>query len=321
MYISIALATFNGENHLMEQLESFVAQTVLPDELIVCDDGSTDKTVHLISQFMKTAPFKVTLIENEENIGHVQNFSKSLSFCSGDVVFLSDQDDKWFPTKIETIRSTFQDNPNCWIVVHDGELADGQLSPSGQTKMSQIRSGYGSIASISTGALSAIRKDLLKYSLPIPPGITAHDSWIHLVASLLPARRLVLKQTLQYIRRHETNTSSWVVNSGTKISRFDVIRAQANSEPAHDYTDRLAINIGLTDVVGQMLSDLTDPSDLYAARRVEARLASERTAIYSRQSLVGFNSLRRRLYANYMFLSGQYRHFNGLKSFIRDVMR
>ncbi|MBM1222836.1 glycosyltransferase [Ponticoccus sp. SC2-23] len=321
MHISIALATFNGEKHIMEQLESFSAQTVLPDELVICDDCSTDKTIDLVSHFATTAPFKVTLIENEKNLGHVQNFSKALSFCSGDVVFLSDQDDKWFPRKIEKIRSAFQENPNLWIVVHDGELTDGKLSPSGQTKMSQIRRGYGSIVNISTGALSAVRKDLLKYCLPIPPSIKAHDSWIHLVASLLPARRLVLKQTLQYIRRHESNTSSWVVNRGTKINRFDVIRAHANSEPAHDYTDRLAINTGLKDVIGQMLNELIDPSDLYAARNIEARLASEHKAIKLRQALVRFPSFKRKLYSTYMLLSGKYMHFNGIRSFIRDIIR
>lgn len=321
MRISIALATYNGARNIKEQLESYAAQSIIPDELIVCDDGSTDETVEIISDFREMAPFEIILINNENNLGHVQNFAKAISLCTGDVVFLSDQDDKWFPSKIESIVRVFHQNPKCWIVIHDGELTDGQLGPSGQTKMTQIQRGYGTAENISTGALSAVRRDLLKYALPIPSGISAHDTWLHKVASILPARRIVLKQTLQYIRRHDKNTSSWVVNSGKKLTRLDVIRDQANTAPAYDYTDRLAINTGLKNAIIKIDKDLKGRSDLRATQRAKMLLARERKAIHSRQTLVGFNWLKRKLYASYMLLTGQYLHFNGIQSFIRDVIR
>lgn len=321
MYISIALAAFNGEKHIMEQLESFSAQTVLPDELIICDDRSTDCTVELISDFIKRAPFNVKFVINDNNLGHVQNFAKAMSMCKGDIVFLSDQDDMWFPTKIETVMRAFHQDPNLWVVIHDGELTDGNLLPSGQTKMSQIRRGYGTAERVSTGALSAIQRDLLKFALPIPSSIIAHDTWLHQLASLLPGRRVILEQTLQYIRRHNNNTSSWIVNSGSKIGRLDVIRSQAKSPSAYDYANRLSINKGLTNAFENMYGDLSDLSDFHTTQRVRARLASERKAIYSRQGLVGVNSFKRMLYASYMLLSGQYVHFNGIRSFIRDITR
>ena len=321
MKCSIALATFNGEKYIREQLESFAAQSVLPSELIICDDGSTDGTVDIVSRFKKIAPFKVHFIQNEKNIGHVQNFAKAMSICRGDIVFLADQDDKWFSNKIDSVMRVFRKNPNLWIVVHDGELTDWQLSSTGQTKMSQIRKGYGTAENISTGALSAIRRDLMRYCLPIPAGITAHDSWCHQVASLLRGRRLVLEQTLQYIRRHESNTSSWIVNTDKALNRFSVIHAESKLAPADDYTDRLLLNDGLADVIDQMLDDLTDLADLREIQRAKARLKRERKAIYSRQYLIGLGPLRRKLYANYLLISGQYKHFNGLFSFIRDISR
>lgn len=321
MFVSIALATFNGSKYIKKQLESFAAQSTLPSELIICDDGSTDDTVEIISKFKKTAPFIIKIIQNAENLGHVQNFAKAMALCSGDIVFLSDQDDMWFPNKIETVIQVFQQNPNCWVVIHDGELTDGQLVPSGQTKMSQIRRGYGIAERVSTGALSAIRRDLLKFALPIPSGIIAHDTWLHQLASLLTGRRVILEQSLQYIRRHDENTSSWIVNNDRKLSRLDVIRAQAKTAPASDYTDRLALNTGLTNAVKQMYSVQNEPSDLDAALRAKTRLASERKAIYSRQALLEHSSFKRKLYANYMLMSGQYVHFNGIRSFIRDITR
>jgi len=321
MNISIAMATHNGSSHIMEQLESFAEQSVLPDELVVCDDCSMDDTVEVISQFKRTAPFEVRLIENEEKLGHVQNFAKAMAQCSGDIVFLSDQDDSWFPNKIQTILQIFDQEPKCWIVVHDGELTNGQLAPSGQTKMSQIRNGYRTAEGISTGALSAIRRDLLKYALPIPPGIKTHDTWLHQLASPFPGRRLAIDQALQYIRRHEQNTSSWVVNSSRKLSRVDVFRAQLKTSPSSDYTDRFAMNAGLANAFGQMRGELTDATDISALQRAEARLASERKAIYSRQTLVKLGFLKRRLQATSMLLRGEYVYFNGIRSFVRDILR
>lgn len=315
------MATYNGERFLQEQLNSFAKQSHLPDELVICDDGSTDDTPEIILGFMNTSPFKVNFIQNEQNLGHVQNFAKAMALCSGDIIFLSDQDDMWFPNKIETVIQVFQQYPDCWVVIHDGELTDGQLVSSGQTKMSQIRRGYGTAEKVSTGALSVIRRDLLKFALPIPSSIIAHDTWLHQLASLLPGRRVILEQTLQYIRRHNNNTSSWIVNSGSKISRLDVIRSQAKSEPTYDYTDRLSINKDLTNAFEHMYGDLSDLSDFHATQRVRDRLLSERKAIYSRQALVELNSFKRMLYASYMLLSGQYVHFNGIRSFIRDITR
>lgn len=315
------MASFNGSKYVREQLESFSAQSVVPDEVVICDDGSTDDTVEVISDFMKGAPFKVSLIINENNLGHVQNFAKAMSLCSGDIVFLSDQDDVWFPGKVESVVEVFQQHPNCWVVVHDGDITDARLQLSGQTKMSQIRGGYASVEKVSTGALTAVRTNFLSFALPIPSGISAHDTWLHQLASLFPDRRIIVEKTLQYIRRHDDNTSTWIVNSTSKLNRVDVIRYQAKTKPASDYTDRLTINIGLTSVVNRICRELADQSNLDMLTRVKAGLASERAAIVCRQNLVAHRSFKRKFYACIMLLRGQYSYFNGLRSFARDLTR
>ncbi|MBQ2594941.1 MAG: glycosyltransferase, partial [Candidatus Riflebacteria bacterium] len=106
--ISIAMATYNGEKYLLEQLQSFCKQTILPTELVIYDDCSTDKTCKIIEEFSNTAPFKVKLIRGEKNIGgsvrdgYGMSFSKAAEACKGDYIFFSDQDDVWFPNKIES---------------------------------------------------------------------------------------------------------------------------------------------------------------------------------------------------------------------------
>ena len=100
---SIALATYNGEKFLQRQLDTLAAQTRLPDEMAVCDDGSTDGTLEILRQFAETAPFPVRIFQNLKNLGPGRNFRKAFSLCEGDVTFFCDQDDVWFPEKLETL--------------------------------------------------------------------------------------------------------------------------------------------------------------------------------------------------------------------------
>ena len=99
MKASIALATYNGERYLQEQLNSFLHQTRLPDEIIACDDCSTDRTMDILESFAISALFAVYIYRNAINLGYTKNFERAISLCSGDVIFLSDQDDVWFPKR------------------------------------------------------------------------------------------------------------------------------------------------------------------------------------------------------------------------------
>jgi len=85
MNISIALCTFNGERFLQEQLDSYCDHELLPDELVVCDDCSSDSTRSILSTFAKDAPFEVRLEFNETNLGMGRNFERAISLCTGDI--------------------------------------------------------------------------------------------------------------------------------------------------------------------------------------------------------------------------------------------
>jgi len=92
---SVALCTYNGERFLSQQLASLAAQTVLPDELVVCDDASTDASMRVVEDFAKNAPFSVRIFRNPNNLGYVKNFEQAIGLCSKEIIFLCDQDDDW----------------------------------------------------------------------------------------------------------------------------------------------------------------------------------------------------------------------------------
>src|SRR6266481_2285252 len=206
MRISIAMATFNGDKFLPQQLESFLAQTKLPDELVVCDDGSSDETLQILEAFSREAPFAVHVHRNLQNIGHVGNFGKALSLCTGEIIFLSDQDDVWFPNKIERVARVFDAFEDVLLVINNAEITDKHLEPSGLTQVGQIRGAGLTLDHFVNGSCSAMSARLLAIMLPIPREAPAHDNWIHKLAGAMGVRRIV-DEVLQYYRRHDESTS------------------------------------------------------------------------------------------------------------------
>jgi cellulose synthase/poly-beta-1,6-N-acetylglucosamine synthase-like glycosyltransferase len=97
------------------------SQSVLPAEVVITDDGSSDRTVEIIQQFASTAPFPVKLSRNEERLGYADNFFKACRLCSEQPIAFCDQDDKWLENKLATCVETFKD-PEVLLCVHSGEL-------------------------------------------------------------------------------------------------------------------------------------------------------------------------------------------------------
>src|SRR3954467_3477295 len=98
MKVSVALASYNGARFIDEQLASLAAQTRLPDELVVCDDGSTDDTLARVERFAATAPFAVRIVRNAENLGFNGNFQRALGEVAGGAGFVSARQHTWCTT-------------------------------------------------------------------------------------------------------------------------------------------------------------------------------------------------------------------------------
>jgi hypothetical protein len=132
-------------------------------------------------------------------------------------------------------------------------------------------------------------------------------------------KRIVKKDILQTIRRHDNNTSEWVVNSLNKINRFDAFNAQFRSPIAENYNDRLEINQAAQRVFSQ--KEMRSNLSIKSYNKAVNFLKKEQTSIGKRNSLVRENFFSRKIFAVSMMIMGNYKFFNGYKSFIRDLLR
>jgi len=223
--VSVALATYNGASYLPAQLRSFVEQDRLPDELVVSDDCSTDDTCRLLANFAKDAPFEVKILDNTDRAGHVGNFNRALQNVSGDIVFLSDQDDFWLPQKICKVVELANAKQDVLLFMNDAELVNKDLSKTGLSKLGQLRSaGYPSSAFV-MGCCCAIHRDLLELCLPVPVGFGGHDNWIVGFANGLRSV-CILEEVLQLYRRHDLNESTILANRTRRVGKLDRVRLQ-----------------------------------------------------------------------------------------------
>src|ERR1035441_10068805 len=105
------MCTYNGAAFVGAQLESILAQSRSPDEIILCDDGSTDGTVDVVKKISDKYPDKIKIFQNERRLGSCRNFERAIRLITGDLIFLSDFDDVWFPEKVATMIRVFAEDP------------------------------------------------------------------------------------------------------------------------------------------------------------------------------------------------------------------
>ena len=212
--VSVVMTTYNGAVHLREQLDSLAAQTRPPDELVVCDDGSTDATPEILAAFAGAAGFPVRVHRNAVNLGADQNFSHALSLADGDVLFCCDQDDAWDAGKLAAVAAIFEASPEVGMVLNDAEVADDALRPTGATlwqslgftpaRQDHLEEGAAfyelTKSVVAYGCAMAFRADLRDLYLPVPP-TASFDHWIALcVAAVAPVR--LVREPQQRYRQH-----------------------------------------------------------------------------------------------------------------------
>ena len=208
--ISVALCTYNGEPFLREQLASIQQQSRLPDELVVCDDRSTDHTVAIVREFAATVSFPVTIVQNPETLGSAKNFEKAIRLCAGDLIALSDQDDIWYPDRLERSQQEFVAHPQAGLVFSDADLIDEQNRPlagtlwqrlgfAGKRREELLAGQFVVLAKhrFVTGATAMFRADLRDRFLPIGAD-WIHDEWITLIAAAFSDLRPIEQRLIRY---------------------------------------------------------------------------------------------------------------------------
>lgn len=233
--ISIAMCTYNGERFLQEQLDSFLNQTRLPDELVVCDDGSQDGTVRILEAFAARSPFPVRLFINPENLGFSKNFEKAISLCQGEIIALSDQDDVWMPDKLERFELIFSINPKLGYVFCNALIVNENLQALGftsweylgftprlQKEFCQGKATEILLNDITVyGATLAFRSEMRNFFLPIPD-FWAYDSWIVFLVSLIRDVS-ILQENLNMYRQHSSQCTKGLRKLGI-IDRLNASR-------------------------------------------------------------------------------------------------
>jgi glycosyltransferase involved in cell wall biosynthesis len=209
--ISVAMCTYNGEEYVREQLDSIKSQTMLPLELIVCDDGSVDSTKQIVEDFAQSAPFDVKFIRNAITLGSTKNFEQAIRLCTGEFIALCDQDDWWMPSKLETLTKVLQDH-NVGGVFSDGLLMDKASKLTGGHLWGVYRFGHGEFQNHSnrqdaisvllrnnvvTGATLIFRSSLRDHLLPLPKE-WIHDGWLAWMLVLHSQLRAVAEPFIQY---------------------------------------------------------------------------------------------------------------------------
>ncbi len=197
--VSVAMCTFNGAQYLPHQLDSILRQSSLPDELVVCDDGSEDETIAVLSAFAKEAPFPVHVHRNAERLRFSGNFAKCIGLCEGDLIVLTDQDDEWMPDRVEETRKAFIANPALTFTFSDAPLMDGEGNALGSSIYSnfpimpadraRFEQGTNLLPAIARwgfiyGCTIAFRARYRPLVLPVPE-TWSHDEWITLVLSAI----------------------------------------------------------------------------------------------------------------------------------------
>jgi glycosyltransferase involved in cell wall biosynthesis len=215
--LSVALSTFNGSKYLKAQLNSIVCQTRPPDELIICDDRSSDDTVKIVDEFSNNVPFVLKFIVNDDTLGPTNNFDKGIRICTGDLIALSDQDDVWHPQKLRKCEEIFETRREVGAVFSNADVVDDSLTSLGydmwkKTKFTsieqqQVESGNAVPVLLKhyvvTGATLVFRADFKSSVLPIPP-FWFHDAWIALVLASISNLAFVCEPMMKY-RQHSAN--------------------------------------------------------------------------------------------------------------------
>jgi glycosyltransferase involved in cell wall biosynthesis len=313
--ISVAMCTYNGERFLPEQLASIAQQTRLPDELVVSDDGSTDRTVAMIREFAASAPYPVRIFENEHNLGSTANFERAIGLCSGELIALSDQDDIWYPNRLERSEQELAAHAEAGLVFSDADVIDDHGQKQGKTLWPRlgfagkrkralldgrylVLAKHGSV----TGATVMFRAGLRDRILPIGSG-WIHDEWIALMVAAFCDLRPIDQPLIRY--RMHTSQQVGLVNMRKQ-------RAQGNTR-AQKHWGRLAESVKdlrqLCDVLSTMALD--KERQVLPAYQQHLRFLSFRANLPARR-LARLRPILMRFY--------QYEvHASGLASALKDL--
>lgn len=217
--IDILLAAYNGEKYIGEQIESVMSQSFQNIHLTVCDDASSDRTADIVRSYESRYPHKISLSVNRENSGSVgANFFAMLTKAQGDYVMFCDQDDVWFPDKVEKSIEKIKQAENKYgektpLLLHtDLTVTDENLQVKAKSMFAYQHLNHNSntvekllVQNIATGCTFTLNRPLVDRLTHTPQSVPLHDWWIALYTACC-GRIVFLDEPTLFYRQHGTNT-------------------------------------------------------------------------------------------------------------------
>lgn len=321
--VSVALCTFNGEEYIADQLRSIASQTIVPDEIVISDDASTDNTVSLITETIKKlkkdfpdfSQTHLVVTKNKTSLGVTKNFEQAISQTSGELIVLSDQDDVWEKNKIERILSSFSGHKD--FIFGDATLIDDSGNSLGHSLFEAlaVTSGEKKIITSShptkalikrnivTGATAGFKREIFELASPFPPG-WVHDEWLAMVASLT-GKSFAITESLTRYRQHGNN------------------QIGAKKKTASTRVDRLVMN-GLRRNQRLLIraQELVYRLDSWDVSEENVRLCQSALRFQLARNNFDQNRFVRFPQVMFLVLSGRYFTVsNGLRDVLRDIVQ
>lgn len=271
------MATYNGARHLPEQLASIAAQTLLPAELVVSDDGSSDNTLAIVRAFAAQVSFPVRILDKSERLGFADNFLFAAEQCTSPLIAFVDQDDAWLPNKLEVgVRQLLADDS--LMSLHQLTMTDGALVPTGLWDQGIVADRVWQPLELDPwagwGNTMLFRRDLVallpREARPRHPEANrplSHDTWLYIVAAAM-GRVSHIAQPLILYRQHGGNAF------GMAKPRLRARLRVATTVPLESYRERVIFFGHLADLFDQLAGTNTFGGNGEQQRRAAA--AAER---------------------------------------------
>jgi glycosyltransferase involved in cell wall biosynthesis len=316
--ISVAMATFNGAAFIREQVESLARQTLLPTELVVCDDRSTDDTVAILEAMRPSLPFRLTVCVNEQRLFPHGNFAKALSLTSGELVFLCDQDDVWMESKIAAFAQAMEQG-GYHAAIGNLILCDRDLREQ-QVFFSPVQGRYADPRNYVLGCATAYTREFLEIALPLD-GLESKkiwfDVWLSHLAEVLSTRTFITRPH-QYWRRHD---NAW---SGPEMHVAQAGKTGRNWIPWGSAISQIGSIERQIEINAEIMSRLDRNKSLLRTLDVASirqRLKAEMNALHRRRRALTAPRLFRVPSVIGAYASGAYARAGGPRSAIIDTIR
>lgn len=324
--ISVALCTYNGAAYLEVQLLSILRQSLRPDEIVVSDDGSTDATLAVLERVVEawraedsTHVIDLVVLRNTAALGVTANFEQALAACSGDLIALCDQDDRWRPGRVERMVAEFTARPALQMLHADARLVDSEGRSLGGTLFhtlgvsdadrASVHAGQAITAylrrNIVTGATMMVRRALVDRSRPFPAA-WVHDEWMAMVAASTGLVDLLDEPVTDYRQHGGNQIGVTTLDAAGKLGRLRAPRTARNA--------RLLARAA---ALQQRASGFTPAASDSVLALIDAKLAHE----IRRSALPAARALRLRGVVR-GWRTGDYSRFGlGLQDVLRDLVQ